>query len=533
MKFIEEAPSITPSPTPSPSPSGLAAPPCHPSPCREGEDAPADSDALATYRGISPSLQGEGCQSSEGSFDGVGLGKGLGLRLIPFTLLALMAAVLVAATSYEHLHGTTSVLQVFYHAPWFIALWGLIAATGLVRAVRSKSCRRPAVMAIHAALLVILAGALATHLFGREGTLTLRAGQPPTALYLQPDNRVGHLPFALSADSLHITPGHPHYRDGHILYLMSPHADGHGCTLKVVKDTYGFPLSYAGYFLLLLSFIAYLTQSPTQSPSQSPSPSGLAAPPCYPSPFREGEDAPADGDTLAAFRGISPSLKGEGWQSTEGGSDGKGLWKGLRLWQRLPILSLLLFFTALYVCRGLLARHIPLTCGGEVWHFCALCAFALALKLRPVPCLAIGAVALGISYFSTGSLTAPAPPVLRSFWLSLHVSIIVLAYALLAYLAVVPSRRVLRWGVGTLAVGIFLGAAWAGQAWGRCWGWDPKEVWALITLLVYALPLHAESLPGLRTPRHLRIYLRLAFLTVLFTYFGVNYLLGGLHGYVG
>jgi ABC-type transport system involved in cytochrome c biogenesis permease subunit len=89
---------------------------------------------------------------------------------------------------------------------------------------------------------------------------------------------------------------------------------------------------------------------------------------------------------------------------------------------------------------------------------------------------------------------------------------------------------------------------WANQSWGRYWGWDPKETWALITLLIYALPLHAASFPSFhfsekgvtandaqkparRSGKFLNIYLLLAFLSVLMTYFGVNYLLSGMHSY--
>lgn len=93
------------------------------------------------------------------------------------------------------------------------------------------------------------------------------------------------------------------------------------------------------------------------------------------------------------------------------------------------------------------------------------------------------------------------------------------------------SRTLLRPAVCCLAIGIFLGAVWANVSWGRYWGWDPKEVWALITLLVYAAPLHAQSLAFFRRPRVFHIYCLLAFLSVLFTYFGVNFLLGGLHAY--
>ena len=79
-----------------------------------------------------------------------------------------------------------------------------------------------------------------------------------------------------------------------------------------------------------------------------------------------------------------------------------------------------------------------------------------------------------------------------------------------------------------LALGIIIGAAWANISWGNYWSWDPKEVWALITLIVYAIPLHRGLL---QHQRAFYIYCTLAFLSVVVTYFGVNLLLGGMHSY--
>ena len=82
-----------------------------------------------------------------------------------------------------------------------------------------------------------------------------------------------------------------------------------------------------------------------------------------------------------------------------------------------------------------------------------------------------------------------------------------------------------------LAIGIFIGAIWANVSWGSYWSWDPKEVWALITMIVYGIAFHDTSIKLLRSDRIFNIYIALAFLTVLMTYFGVNYLLGGMHSY--
>jgi len=83
----------------------------------------------------------------------------------------------------------------------------------------------------------------------------------------------------------------------------------------------------------------------------------------------------------------------------------------------------------------------------------------------------------------------------------------------------------------TLGMGIFIGAIWANVSWGNYWSWDPKEVWALITFMVYAVAVHQRSFPLLRKPLAYHLYVTLAYLTILMTYFGVNYLLGGMHSY--
>jgi ABC-type transport system involved in cytochrome c biogenesis permease subunit len=93
------------------------------------------------------------------------------------------------------------------------------------------------------------------------------------------------------------------------------------------------------------------------------------------------------------------------------------------------------------------------------------------------------------------------------------------------------SNIMLYPAVFMLTAGIFIGAVWANVSWGRYWGWDPKEVWALITMLVYSFGLHSSSIEWFRKPMNFHIFCILAFLSVLITYFGVNFLLGGLHSY--
>ncbi|OKZ12366.1 MAG: c-type cytochrome biogenesis protein CcsB [Bacteroides oleiciplenus] len=155
----------------------------------------------------------------------------------------------------------------------------------------------------------------------------------------------------------------------------------------------------------------------------------------------------------------------------------------------------------------------------------------------------------------------PLVPVLKSYWLMIHVAVITASYGffgisfLLGLLTLAfmgtsnPSKVVLlqphirelriinemslHIGLYLLTAGIFLGAVWANESWGRYWGWDPKETWALITMVVYAFILHARFLPALRSDYAFSVMSVLGLASVLMTYFGVNYYLSGLHSYGG
>ena len=135
------------------------------------------------------------------------------------------------------------------------------------------------------------------------------------------------------------------------------------------------------------------------------------------------------------------------------------------------------------------------------------------------------------SYMVIAICRSPLVPILRSPFLVVHVGTIMLSYILLV--VSILRREVLRPAVFLLATGIFLGAVWANVSWGTYWSWDPKESWALITLLVYSVPLHSKSLPWFNSMRNYRIYSLLAFACLLMTYFAVNFLLGGMHSYAG
>jgi len=146
----------------------------------------------------------------------------------------------------------------------------------------------------------------------------------------------------------------------------------------------------------------------------------------------------------------------------------------------------------------------------------------------------------------------PLVPVLKSYWLMIHVSVITASYgffgigaitglaALIAIILGRPQRELriigeltLLIGLVLLAAGIFLGAIWANESWGRYWGWDPKETWALITLLVYAFITHSHHIPRLNNDYAFAAMSLTAIASVLMTFFGINYYLSGLHAYGG
>ena len=86
-------------------------------------------------------------------------------------------------------------------------------------------------------------------------------------------------------------------------------------------------------------------------------------------------------------------------------------------------------------------------------------------------------------------------------------------------------------GLVMLTIGNFLGGQWANESWGRYWGWDPKETWALISIMIYAFVLHIRLVPGLRSKFTFNLLSIAAFASILMTYFGVNFYLSGLHSY--
>lgn len=227
----------------------------------------------------------------------------------------------------------------------------------------------------------------------------------------------------------------------------------------------------------------------------------------------------------------------------------------------LLLCSIFIYLSMTIVLRGYVSNHLPLSNGFETMQFMAWCTVLLTFFLQrkftlsvPFGFLLCGLTLLVSMFGEQNPRITQLIPVLQSPLLSIHVVAIMTAYSLLAFImlngitAVVLhystencetaidflqriSQLILYPAVFLLTIGIFIGAVWANVSWGRYWGWDPKEVWALITMLVYALALHPASLKWFRYPMFFHVFGIVAFLTVLITYFGVNFLLGGMHSY--
>ncbi len=210
-----------------------------------------------------------------------------------------------------------------------------------------------------------------------------------------------------------------------------------------------------------------------------------------------------------------------------------------------------LWIALLMVLNTFVSRHLPMSNGYETMQWMALSALLITLWLGHrqaafIPAgIIVAALALAVAFMGQRNpQLTNLMPVLRSPLLSIHVLTVMLAYALLAVVslasamwlcgrrAMLPlARRMLRPAVFMLTAGIFTGAVWANMSWGRYWGWDPKEVWALITMIVYSFPLHCGTLPMFRRDRTFAIWTLVSFSTVIMTYLGVNFFLGGLHSY--
>ena len=235
-----------------------------------------------------------------------------------------------------------------------------------------------------------------------------------------------------------------------------------------------------------------------------------------------------------------------------------GKQKKTRLVSSVLTWVMLIHTTLLLTLRWFVSGHLPMSNGYETMQFMAWATLivTLVMQKRFLPVKQFGPLlssfALLVAMITDGNpQITQLMPVLQSPLLSVHVMVIMFSYALFGLTVLIGlqgliahhrkqeekeqqlaalSQFLLYPAVALIAIGIFIGAIWANVSWGRYWSWDSKETWALITMLIYSVPLHAD-IKWLRNAQHMHIYMLLAFLSVLMTYFGVNYFLSGMHSY--
>ncbi|MDP3916162.1 MAG: cytochrome c biogenesis protein CcsA [Bacteroidota bacterium] len=232
----------------------------------------------------------------------------------------------------------------------------------------------------------------------------------------------------------------------------------------------------------------------------------------------------------------------------------------------LLVLVGFMLYTAGLGIRWYISGHAPWSNGYETMIYIGwatiLSGFIFARR-SPIT-LAVTTLLTSIILFVAGMSwmnpeITPLVPVLKSYWLIVHVAIITASYgffamgALLGMLNLVlmilrnkKNEQNIRFtilevsyiiemalivGLFMMTIGSFIGGVWANESWGRYWGWDPKETWALVTVLVYAIILHLRKIPGLKSTLALSSLALLGLGVVLMTFFGVNYYLSGMHSY--
>ncbi len=242
------------------------------------------------------------------------------------------------------------------------------------------------------------------------------------------------------------------------------------------------------------------------------------------------------------------------------------LLKALAYFLKGTIILFFIWHTAGLVLRWYISGHAPWSDAYESILYVSWATLAIGLALGRKSELTIAASAFVTSmllWIAHQSWVDPAianlQPVLDSYWLMIHVAVIVGSYGpltvgmilgvvslLLMVLTTKKNKKrmdlnikeltvinelALTTGLVMLTIGNFLGGQWANESWGRYWGWDPKETWALISIMVYAFVLHMRLVPGLRGRWIYNFASILAFASIMMTYFGVNFYLVGLHSY--
>ena len=445
-------------------------------------------------------------------------------------ILLPIAALLAGCTIYERIFGTEMAHAHIYDALWFHTLWGIVLIYACFECIRRRVWRRPIIALLHASFILIAIGYAFTCYHATTGTLHLRTGVTASH-YFADDNRVNALPTPITLDELVFTSTERPEAycvissnqaekaqlatnavfeiNHHRFYQSALDRDGKGVHLTIIYDPFGRWFSHAGFCLFIVTAIFWMLRK-------------------FHNQWRKkwGTQSPMKTDaTTRAFLVGTTLFAGWGYY---------------------------IFFE-----KYLLQGFAPLLNIQDTLHLLTLVLLTITIPLsfyfKREIIIFISQIILSIILIYTilfnNNIHTDIPQILNSPWLFSHVVIIILAYSLFTLCALFSatalvvkdfalhlrlttlSRHLLIPAVILLTIGIMIGAIWAGASWGAYWQWDPKEVWALITLLLYCVPLHRGDKGLLKTTRQYHIFMLVSYLSVLMTYLGVTYLLGGLHSY--
>lgn len=371
-------------------------------------------------------------------------------------------------------------MDLCYHNWWFVALWALLVVVVTISFIRTG--KNPfSVWLFHSAIIFIVAGALTTFIFGEKGTIHLRQGLPSRFFLDNTSSDCYSLRFAMILNRFEIKYYDKTTRPRDYVSRLTIE-DLNGDKQKIVSMNN--VLSYNGYRFLQGSY---------------------------------------DGDK----QGVVLLVSHDPW----------GMW--------LVYFGYLLFsggiIVSLFLRGGKIKQWLANLQSNRQSLFFLLGALIIAEIIVPLYVL------LRMSHSEKY-----LQPVLQSFWLKPHVWCIATSYALFVLVALnslvagvlrmkkcwmeiehlrMISKLMLYPAIAFLGIGICLGSVWANESWGTYWSWDPKEVWALITFIVYVVPLHDEKIKWIQNPLSFHLYLFFALISVVMTYFGVNGFLGGMHSY--
>lgn len=410
-----------------------------------------------------------------------------GIKYSAFGALSLMALLLVTTTFSEKMYGSYVVQEYVYHSPLFIFLWAVTAILAIVYVLMAT--KRPAVVMLHLAFVLVLSGALLSFLTSRRGSLELSPDAAPSSMFVNHKGELETLPFRMSllelktdyekdlfsplgysaaievsgidgkADTLSLSMNRPMLLQRHSFCIKS--VTPSGISLNVQCDPWGVPVVYFGFFMALVSFVMILFSK--------------------------------DGGFRRLLQRIRNNEK-----TMQGAAGSRTAFDKALLALTVPLFAAL---TLAGAYRWYVTGLFPATNGHEAMFLLAWSSLFLGMvawrrsSYLFKAMFVFALLSLAVAMLSVGSSAAVIPPVLRTPLLGLHVSAMILAYSLLgctAINAVVAlwnkfvcnnesrfiagaylGRLILYPATALLAAGIFIGAVWANISWGRYWGLGP------------------------------------------------------------